>query len=454
MSAARLRETVLPWALVLFLFVCALMGGSSRADVQGLMLVRVAAVVLGAFAVIIIRQRDIVRFAGPLSLCSALGVLILLQLVPLPPMIWTAFPGRAFFMEAARSAGLAQPWRPLSLTPDLTLENFAALFPAAAVLLSLAAATSKTLRHLLPLWVGIAVASALLGILQLAGGPSSSLYTYAVTSPGDPVGLFANRNHQALILASSLPLVMAWGVSGVGTDKWRLGGARPLIATAIAVLLTLVLVTSGSRSGLGLLVIAAIGGAIIIRRHTGARMQGGKLWVVALLGLGAVLVAALFWNSRADTIARLVAQNDIEDLRFTNFSSVLALAWRYFPLGSGFGSFDPMFRMTEPDSALTLRYFNNAHNDLLELAIVGGLPALLLLAAFVFWWLRATLRAWRTEPASGPEITLARCGSVIVALFMIESLVDYPLRTALGSVFFAIAVAWLVGGQRAHFTQQ
>jgi len=454
LSHATFRRTVLPWALAFFLVVCALGGGSSRADVQGQVIVRTAATVLGALAVVVIRRVDIARLAVPLGLFAAFAFLIALQLVPLPPMVWTSLPGRAFFMEAARSAGLPQPWRPLSLTPDLTLENFVSLFPAFAVLLALAAATSKTLERLLPLWVIIAVASSLLGILQIAGGPASPLYTYAVTSPGDPVGLFANRNHQALLLASALPLVMAWGVSGIGTDGLRQTRVRPFIATAVAILLVLVLIASGSRSGLGLMAIAAVGGGLIIRRNRVGGISGDKRGIVALLTIGAVLVAALLWNARADTIMRLVAQNDVEDLRFSNLRSVLALAWQYFPFGSGFGSFDPMFRITEPDSALSPRYFNNAHNDLLELAIVGGLPALFLLIIFIVWWGRASVRAWRASRGGGPETTLARCASVIIVLFLVESLVDYPLRTALGSVLFVMAVVWLVGRDRAHFTEQ
>ncbi len=42
--------------------------------------------------------------------------------------------------------------------------------------------------------------SALLGLLQLANGPGSSLYFYEETNRTEAVGFFANRNHFAAMI--------------------------------------------------------------------------------------------------------------------------------------------------------------------------------------------------------------------------------------------------------------
>ena len=52
----------------------------------------------------------------PLILLGALAALMAIQLIPLPPGIWTALPGRERYLEAAAAIGIPQPWRPISLT--------------------------------------------------------------------------------------------------------------------------------------------------------------------------------------------------------------------------------------------------------------------------------------------------------------------------------------------------
>jgi O-antigen ligase len=115
----------------------------------------------------------------------------------------------------------------------------------------------------------------------------------------------------------------------------------------------------------------------------------------------------------------------------------------FMPVGSGFGSFDPVFRGFEPDSSLDVRFFNHAHNDLLELAISGGAIALLLLAVFVVWWIVRSWAAFRPYRNRARSALVARAGAIMIAILFLASLVDYPLRTPLMAAIFAVAAAWL-----------
>jgi O-antigen ligase len=452
------RSLVVPIVLFAFLLICLVFGGASRADTQSQVVVRLAAIVAAAVAALALHRDDIGRFAGPFAFLAVLIVIVAVQLVPLPPALWTAMPGRALFAEAATVAGIAQPWRPLSLTPDLTLNSLMAIVPAAAALMMMAFVPRRTMAQLLPLWIAFAVASALFGILQLAGGLNSPFYTYAITNPGDPVGLFANRNHQAMFLATAIPLTMLWAASDEASVARPSPQVRGWIGFAVVLLLIVLLLISGSRSGLGLMGVGLIAGiALIWRRLSVIRSALPSRARLALIGgavvAAAIFVAALIANSKTATLSRLGAGETTDDLRFSNLPLTLKMAKDYFPFGSGFGSFDPMFRIVEPDGQLTQSYFNHAHNDLLELAITAGLPGLLLVAAFCGWWVTTARRAWTRGQAASHRVDLARAGAVVIGMMLVASLVDYPLRTPLASVFFAVAVAWMCGAGDARFTR-
>jgi O-antigen ligase len=113
----------------------------------------------------------------------------------------------------------------------------------------------------------------------------------------------------------------------------------------------------------------------------------------------------------------------------------------YFPVGSGFGGFDQTFRLHEPFALLMPTYFNHAHNDFQEIALDGGLPAILLLGAATVWWAIASLRAWRAGPEA--QHILPKLGSAMLLLVFVASLVDYPARTPMIMAMIVIAAVWL-----------
>src|SRR5690606_38328423 len=96
----------------------------------------------------------------------------------------------------------------------------------------------------------------------------------------------------------------------------------------------------------------------------------------------------------------------------------------------------------EPVAILAPQYFNHAHNDLLELILVGGLPAALLLAVFLAWLARQAFRVMRARHG-GSSLTFARLGLAMVVILLLSSLVDYPFRTPLLAPLFAIGCGWL-----------
>lgn len=438
----RWPETARFAVLVFLLVACCLWGGGSRFDIPGLMLLQpVAVLCIAAFILIPGPYRfDAVR--APLLLLAALGGVMAVQLVPLPPEWWMALPGHAPFAAADGLAGVTAPWRPLSLTPDWTLGSLIGLVVPAAVLVGFAALPPERTYALLPYLLGAATLSAFLGLVQMGSGV---LYFYEVTNVGAAVGLFSNRNHQAVFLVLMFPMLALWVTQAV--HQHGNGSLRMWISGAMVVFLLPSIAITGSRAGLLLALLGLALGWLLLHLHGGApgavRNRRFALLVGALPIVGGMVivgVAALL--SKAEAIDRLLAMNVTDDRRAEAMPLLFRIAGDFAPFGSGFGSFDPVFRFYETYPLLRSTYFNHAHNDLIELAITGGVPALLVLLAFLIWAVPRMFRAFR-DRANSRTARFAFFGAAVVLIVLLSSVVDYPLRTPLMAAVFALACGWL-----------
>ena len=433
-------------ALCLFLVLALLTGGGSRPDVLSHIILRPAAVLFGAAAMLMMvdyRQLRAVRV--PLFLLGALAAVMIVQLIPLPPSVWTALPGRELTTEAAGVFGIEQPWRPISLTPARTWNSLVSLFPPAAALLLYAALRPDYRARILPVLLLLIVASAVLGLAQRVGAPGGPLYLYRITNEGYAVGFFANRNHQAVMLACALPMLAVYASQPAGSalsSRVRLGTA----AAAGIFLIPLILAT-GSRAGLAAGLIGLLAAGLLFRRS--GRPSSGRSAVRAIkpglviVGIAAILVFVTVFFGQADALYRMTLSGLANDPRATSFATSAELARTSFPIGTGFGSFDSVYRAVEPMDSLALSYLNHAHNDLLQLVIEAGAVGLLLLAAFLLWVGRRAFAAWRAPVRGSNSVMLARLASVIVAILLLASLADYPLRTPFVMIVFALSLAWL-----------
>jgi hypothetical protein len=110
------------------------------------------------------------------------------------------------------------------------------------------------------------------------------------------------------------------------------------------------------------------------------------------------------------------------------------------------GTFVPVYQMFEKPSDVAVAQANHAHNDLLEVWLETGLVGPLLLSVFLLWFARQAILAWRgTNLRIGDfDRGLVRAASIVIALLIAHSLVDYPLRTSAMMAVAAFAIALLV----------
>lgn len=411
-------------------------GGASRADALGQAVVRTAAWLAILVIALFGARPSISRVRPALWFLSAALLLILIQLIPMPPIIWQALPGRSELADASDAIiGIAGVWRPIAIVPGAATNAAASLVVPFAILLLIAGLEEREVAWLPGMVLAMAAGAAIVGLLQFSGAGFNN--PFVNDSPGQVSGNFANRNHFALLLALACVVAPVWVFRPGKRSGWR----AP-IAMGLVLLFVLLILATGSRAGL-LLGVLAIAIALLLIRNAIQR-EGRHLprWVFPVIFAGSVLIIGFFvllsfGVDRAISVDRLFQMEAKEDLRTRNMPTVLQMIATYFPAGSGFGGFDPVFRIHEPLAMLKPTYFNHAHNDLLEVVLDGGIAGLALLLGALIWWIRASIRAWR----SGPDV--AKLGSAMIALALVAAAFDYAARTPMMMTMIVIAAIWL-----------
>jgi O-antigen ligase len=450
----KLRNSRAPavpfWSLITFLILTFLTGGGSRGDIQSLIILRPAAVIFCGIGIASLRREHVAAHKFLAGLAVAIFALAIIHLIPLPPSIWGVLPGREIFRDIDKAAGLGAEWRPITLLPSGGWNALYSLFVPLAVLLLGVQLDQDEKFKLLPWVLGLGLFSGLLGLLQAIGDPQSSLYLYAVTNNGAAVGLFSNRNHQALLLSTLFPMLGVYASFGIRSEE-QLRVRTWLAIAAGGVLVPLLLVT-GSRGGLITGVLGVLAVAVLYRKPTLIVPKKRKIpkvdWRYPLIGFGLLCLGALtVLMSRAEALNRLTAPDSLEEDRFRLWPEVAKLVWKYFPVGSGAGSFDQAYQINEPNDLLSPTYFNHAHNDWLEVAMTYGLPGLLLLAVTLWAFSQTALKGLLRPFRQGAGVHFAQLGGVTILLIGISSIGDYPLRTPIMMCVMVIAGLWISGSE-------
>lgn len=431
---------LLLWSSAALLASALTLGGGTRdnAIMAGLL-------ELLSLLVLVVTLRDVLRHGLathariPLLILSAIALIPLLQLIPLPPDLWRSLPGRE---DLGRSLDLSQAgdaWRPFSLAPGDTRRSLLALLPPAAVFLAVVQLSDAQRRRLCALVPCMALASLALGIAQVVeAGAVLPRYRYAHHEL--PIGFFENRNHQAALLVAAIPFAAAWAAIIAAKPT----GRAELQAAVMSLLVIFIAGVAATRSRAAALILGpSLIASLTLLYLSGDRGPRGRL--VAAAGAFAAVGLILGGYFATDALARRFDIEGRPELRFEAWPVIARTAADHLPLGSGIGSFDPVYRAAEPLSLVSERYFNHAHNDYLELWLETGWIGALLLLAFLCWFALASARAWLGRPVA-PGALAARAGSIAALALLAHSAVDYPLRTlALASVF-AFACASLAAG--------
>jgi O-antigen ligase len=385
-----------------------------------------------------------------LMLCFAIALLPLLQLVPLPPWIWTKLPGREAILAIFNLVGGQGNWMPMSVSPNATWLSLLSLVPPMAIFLGAIQLGYRERRGLSLVVISVGIFSAFLGLIQVAQGPTSPLRFAAFTDNTEAVGFFANRNDFAALLYMVLVFTAAWAIDiAFKAVSWRhvRSAARIVMLTAaFLVLIVLIAAEAMARSRAGLvLTIVALAGMFAMasaERPNASGIGPGKLLLGATLL--AVMLAVQFTLYR---VMDRFALEPMEDARLTFARNTVSAASAFMPFGAGVGTFVPVYAMFEaPSDTIGNFYINHAHNDFLEVWLETGVFGMALFGGFLIVLGFRSVELWWRPPdeASKLDRLLMRAAPVAIALLIAHSFVEYPLRTGAIMAIFAFSCALLI----------
>jgi len=406
------------WLAATLLTLTLVVGGS----VQALPMLRLADQLLavGVIVVVLISARTFhlrgLALFGCI-LCIAIAALPLLQIVPLPAGIWHAFPGRDVPSAVGAVFGFDTASMPLSLDPDATFASLLGALPAFAAFAVAHKVNAPGHVRLLLVLVGLALLSLVIGVVQVTTGQG---YFYETAHEGLPIGLFANRNHQADLMLVGIIVSMVLGTRPQLFPGLRL--FRPALFAAAAAM-TAGVVATGSRSGMALLLYAVVAVFLL----SGKVALSPKRMAIAAVATVIIPLCLILAGSQVVTQSLHRFDRQQTDQRFDFWPAARWTAEHYFPAGAGIGTFDPVFRANEPLSLVGAHYIVHAHNEYIEIPLEGGLPGLLLILCFCIWWALATIRVGKAD-GRDLDALLGRIGSALIPIFLLHSAFDYPLR--------------------------
>jgi O-antigen ligase len=424
-----MRSKLRPLVAPAYLLLCIIFGGS----VQGVWANFALQLIGLAMLVWVAARREYLVPHGllPLLLIVLALLVVALQLIPLPPEIWTKLPGRSGIARGYDLLAIRRPWLSISESPYEAVSTSFALLPPLAIFAVSATDNSRGVAGALLIGTALAI---VVGALQVASGPTSAWYFYPITNTG-AVGFFANGNHMATLLLAAIPFVPALLLSGKSQQRLR-GKSAATITIAIAALGLILIGIALNRSLAALLLVVPVLLATGLMIPVGWRLRwvGVPLVVLALAGA----VAALSTNPLNSTSASSAKEFSLQSRQYIWRTTAAAIA-ETFPVGTGLGSFQQVYRLQENPDRVDATYVNHAHNDYLELALELGLPGILLMLAFFAWWGRRLAQIWSSNLSSPFD----RAATIASAAILAHSVVDYPLRTSAMAAVFAMCIGIL-----------
>jgi O-antigen ligase len=398
------------------------------------------------------------QMKAALFFVAAMVAIPLAQLIPLPPWLWSALPGREPLVETFNLLGQRLPWMPISVLPSGTWISALSLIPPIAIFIATLQLSYHDRRWLTVVFLAVGLFAVFLGLIQAAQGLESPWRFYEFTNFEEAVGFFANKNHFAALLYSLVLFSAAWLVHSAARVALQFEGRNYDAASIAAMLGAFTLVVAFlagaaiARSRMGLLLtIVALLGALALGasgRRAGGKAFEGNLIATRLL-LVAVAVGIIFSAQYAlYGIMERFSKDQLDDARFAFNRNTIEAALANMPFGSGLGTFVPVYAMFEkPRDLIVNTYANHAHNDILELWLTTGVLGLPLLGMFLAWVALRSFEIWRSAPphgADGLDWSLVRAATLAIALLVAHSFVDYPLRTGAMMAVLAFACALLI----------
>jgi O-antigen ligase len=343
--------------------------------------------------------------------------------------------------------GIPQPqWNAISADPYGT--RFFALqllaLTLAAALLFRHVSNERRLRALINVIIGVAVASALFGIIRQTSQHTTG-FVLPLIQQGQGYGQFVNQNHFAYLMEMGFGLVLGLIFAG--------GVRRERVSIYFACLLPIwtALVLSNSRGGQLAVVAQVIAGVLLfplavpvrnLRGHSHAlrivRLLPVRMFLLALLLIG--LIFGTLWIGGDRLVSRFEPGSTERDPSAASRKEIWQATWQMskaHPIaGVGLGGY--WIAIPGYHNASGTLVPQEAHNDYLELLASGGIIGIALgiwFAVVVFKRVRRNFQSSnRFHRAASFGATLGIAGVAVHSLF------DFGLHIIVNALIFVALI--------------
>lgn len=388
-------------------------------------------------------------------LSSFIIVALAIQLIPMPPEIWTRLPGRAVIVNGYQKLGMELPWQTATLSPEVTLQSSLGFLPPLAIFLYVTRIAKEIeIRIACRAIIGLAIVCVIFGGVQMVT-KNPALYVYDITNLGFPTAMFSNTNHFATFLLMTIPLAYFYSASAFRSThpSYVARMARGSVFSG-AVLIMLIGALS-TQSLAGVLILSVIIPIFILMTYLSDKSQSHtrKVAVVFAIVSGVVGSFIIFDILSDGGVSKDILKSVSSD-SYTSRKAVYLqspkLIQTYFPLGSGLGSFRETYALQETIDNVNGNFIPHAHNDYLEIIIEYGFWAFVFVGTFFVWMFQQYRRIILCLRSISPERLFAFLAIVVVLL---HSAVDYPMRTITISCYFAFCVGLLCKQEKKKMTK-
>jgi O-antigen ligase len=395
----------------------------------------------------------------------------LIQLIPLPPsLLATLSPGTDRFLRAydltyaagARSGSGGETFvgavrHGISLVPPATVRALGLLAALTLFLAGLLRMLSSAMALRIGkglVWLGAILA--LVGIVQkalLGDQAFDGMKIYGFWAPRyvltTPFGPYVNKNHFAGWMLMVIPVAFGLVMGALETNADALGrgfrnrllwlsgpdGGRVLMLIFAALLMSLSLVMTQSRSGLGCFVVIALITGLFSGRRLGSRRSG----ILLAAGLVSFVVVVLAWAGSDTALARLATEPDSVQLRLRIWRVALAIA-RDFPVfGTGLDTFGTATILYQP--AGESLHYQEAHNEYVQLLAEGGWLLFVVVMATLVALARSIVDGFRVQEER-VDVYWLRVGATIgLIAIALQSLVEFSLQMPGNAALFTVLLA-------------
>jgi hypothetical protein len=401
-----------------------------------------------------LRDEDATGVSRPLLFAlGAIAVAIGVQLVPLPltliERISPAVPAVLARTDFAYGAGLTSS-HPLSINPSATALALGLYLSFTLLLIGLTRVYAVDhVRRTVEALTLVAVALALVGIVQKPLYAGRVLGMWEPQSGGNPFGPFVNRNHFAGWMLMVLPLTLALLCASL---EQGMRGLRPglrykvlwlsspeanrlILLGAAAMLMVLSLVLTMSRSGMSALAMSLIMTGWVVSRGLKGRSRRAALMAYLVL----LIVTTIGWVGADAIVARFSEASWSEfNNRRGAWADALSVSSAFRLAGVGLNGYSTAARFYQSHSLES--FFGEAHNDYLQLMAEGGVLLTAPAAICAVLLLRDIRRRGKQDPPS--TTWWLRRGALMGLLAIgLQETVEFSLQMPGNAVIFAVLCA-------------